>query len=177
MTLHPSELLEVLGASPAAKLGDERVEVRSLSFVVFCLFFYQLAEPGFYISSVSDSLFYKVANLHHMRAPISAAFFLSALMILPHLVNLAFFPGKLARKFPRRLAAYASILGAFVWGFLGYKAWPLDYEWLSFICMLRASIDLWLGVILGISVNAQQAREAKATAESKQRINELAGGG
>lgn len=165
MTIHPSDLLRILGAAPAARLGDSRVEVRSLSFVVFALFFYQLAEPGFYISSVSESLFYRVAGLNHMRAPIAFAFFLAAALILPHLASLAFFPDQLHRKLPRKLAAYAAIGGSFVWGFLGYKAWPLDYDWLSGICLLRAFIDLWLGVVLGISVNAQQAREAKEKLE------------
>lgn len=171
MTIHPSQLLDFLGSSKAARFGTDRVEVRSLSFIVYALFFYQLVEPGFYISSVSDSLFYKVAQLSHMRAGISAAFFVLAALIVPHLVNLVFFPDRLDRKLPRKLAGYAAIGGAFVWGFLGYRAWPLDYDWLSGICMLRASIDLWMGVLLGISVNAQQAREAKEAAEARRDRN------
>jgi len=177
MTIHPSRLVELLGTSKAARLGDDKVEVRSLSFIVFALFFYQLAEPGFYVAFIPDSLFYRVAAIGHLNALIGAAFFLVAALILPHLVALIFFPQKLAKKLPRKLAACAAIGGAFIWGFLGYRAWPLDYDWLSALCLCRAFFDLWLGVQLGISVNAQQAREAYEAAQAKARQEvELEGG-
>ncbi|UNA00790.1 hypothetical protein ZHS_34 [Edwardsiella phage vB_EpM_ZHS] len=166
-SVHPSQLLEFLGASRAAEFGSDRVEVRSLSFIVFALFFYQLAEPGFYITFVRESLFYRVASLNNLNHVLGTAFFVAACMILPHLVNLVFFPKQLARKLPRKIAAFAAMGGAVIWGFLGYKAWPLDYEWLSVVCLLRASIDLWLGVLLGLSVNAQQARDAHEAAQAQ----------
>jgi len=170
MTIHPSQLLKFLGKSRAAELGSDKNEVRSLSFVVFALFFYQLMEPGIDIAFIHESLTRRVTIQSHMSAAMGVAFFATALMLLPHLANLTFFPKRLSQRLPRKLAAIAAMIGAVLWAVLGFLAWPLHYDWLSGVYLVRSAVDLYLGVLLGISLNAQQAREAYELAQRRQAL-------
>ncbi|MGJ7544641.1 hypothetical protein [Variovorax sp. LT1R16] len=157
MTVHPSDLLRYLGTSQVIRLGSDRAEVRSLSFIVMSFLLYQLVEPGVYIVFVRDSITHKVAGLTY--APLLAAgYFISAALVLPHLLALAFAPGLLACRAPRKLAAVGAFMGAILWGTLALLSAPLDFDWVTPVYIARAMFDLWIAVLMGISLNAQQAR-------------------
>lgn len=172
--IHAHDLLRWINDSRIASMGTDRAEVRSLSFVVMAVFFAQLVEPGVYIAFIDDSLTYKVATLNTLggRLPMAILFFCAAAMLIPHLIALAFFPDRLGCQWPRALAARAGILGAASWALLSYLSSPLDYEWLTTVYGTRAFVDLWLAVLFGLSLNAQQAREKAAAILRTQRMRE-----
>jgi hypothetical protein len=169
--IHASDLLRWINNSRIAAMGTDRAEVRSLSFVVESLFFYHLIEPGFYILFVPESLTWKVAGLSQFgRWPVALVFIGAALMLVPHLVTLAFFPDRLGCQWPRALAARAGLFGATVWIMLAYLSVDLDYEWLTTFFGARVGMDLWVSTVFGLSLNAQQAREKAAAIIRLQRL-------
>jgi hypothetical protein len=172
--IHSHDLLRWIHDSRVAAMGTDRAEVRSLSFVVMTVFLAQLVEAGFYIGFIDESLTYKVATLSALggRLPLAIAFFGAASMLVPHLVALAFFPDKLGCQWPRALAARAGIVGAASWGLMAYLSSPLDYEWLTTVYGTRAMVDLWLAVLFGLSLNAQQARERIAVLTRRHQLHE-----
>jgi hypothetical protein len=96
----------------------------------------------------------------------------AALMLLPHMFSLAFLPGKLSCQWPRKLAATACIVTAGSWAMLGYLSEPIDADMLTTFFMVKAFLSLWLGIVLGLSLNAQQARERAAALLRWQRMKD-----
>lgn len=172
--IHARDLLRWIDDSRIAAMGTDRAEVRSLSFVVMAVLFEQFIEAGAYIAFIDDSLTYRVATLNALggRLVMALLFFGAAAMLVPHLIALAFFPDRLGCQWPRALAARAGIIGAASWGLLAYLSSPLDFEWLTTVYGTRAIVDLWLAVLFGLSLNAQQARERAAAILRQQRMRD-----
>lgn len=167
MTIHPSQALKYLSGSKAAAMGTDRVEVRLYAATIALLFFYQLGEPGTYVLFIEDSVMHKVARLSQFPTAVALGFYATALMLLPLMAVLAFAPDRLACKLPRKLACFAGIAGSFMWLSMAVLARPLDYEWAAYVFAIRAFVDLGLGVLFGLSLNAQHAREALERAEAR----------
>ena len=174
MNIRPTQLQRYIRSSRIILQGSDRAEVRSLSFMLIAVILYQLCQPAAYILLVPESVTHRVANLVS-GIGIAGAFLLSAGMLLPHLIALAFFPKSLGCRWPRKMAACAGFIGAFMWGALGYISAPLDYEWVTIVFVVNSLFDLWIAVLLGISLNAQQARAHAA--DLHRRLNAQGFGG
>jgi hypothetical protein len=171
--LHAEDMLRWIRESRLAALGSDRAEVRALSFVLVCYFIEQLVEVGTYVAFIEESLTHRVASLSAFgTVPLAVAFFGAAAMLVPHWVALAWVPDTLGCRWPRVLAARAGIIGAASWGLLAYLSSPLDYDWLTTVYGTRAFVDLWMAVLFGLSLNAQQAREKSAALVRWQRMQE-----
>ena len=169
MLAHPRDLLDYITQAKVAELGSDRVEVRLMSITIALMFFYQLGEPGTYILFIEDSATARVARVSHIAAPvIGMLFYMTACMLMPLLVALVFTPHALSCKMPRQLAAAAGIAGSALWILLAILARPLDMDWLSTVFLLRAAVDLGLGLLFGISLNAQHAKEAAERARRRE---------
>jgi hypothetical protein len=169
----PSDLLRWINQSRLAALGNDRSEVRALAFMVEVVFFALVSEPGLFIGFIDESLQWKVASMSAFgRWPMAIAFIAAALMVLPHMFTLAFLPEKLSCQWPRKVAAFGCIVAAASWGMLAYISNPLDYEWLTGLFLSKCLVSLWLGVIVGLSLNAQQAREKAASLIRWQRMKD-----
>lgn len=161
--IHASDLLRWLNNSRVAAMGSDRAEVRSLSFALMGVLFYQLAEAAYFIAFISDALIYRVAELSTFpRWAVVSAFAGAASMLIPHLVALSFFPKTLSCRWPRTLASWAGMVGAVSWAILAYLSVDLDFDGVWTAYAVRASVDLWVSVIIGLSLNSQQARETQA---------------
>lgn len=147
--LRPSELLAI---SRMPK-DQQRFEVRLYAAIVTFLFILSSAAPAMLV------LFDPVKTPMHWF--VSAMFWLSVALTIPHLFTLVFMPRLLSRRKPRLLAVWGATIAAFVWLFLGVHADPTQYGedpspwfyWLRALgCLLVAAIYAW-------SLNNQQLRE------------------
>jgi hypothetical protein len=171
--IHAADLLRWINDSRLAGMGNDRAEVRALAFMLMVVFFAMVAEPGLFIGFFSQSLMWKVASLCTFgRWPVAGLFTVAALMLLPHMFTLAFLPGKLSCQWPRKMAATACIFTAGSWAMLGYLSEPIDADMLTTFFMVKAFLSLWLGIVLGLSLNAQQARERAAALMRWQRMKD-----
>lgn len=157
---HPSQILKYITSSKVAELGSDRVEVRLMSITIALMFLYQLGEPGTYALFIEDSMVHKVASTLYSPLGIGIMFYVTAAMLMPLIVMLLFMPSKLQCKLPRQLAALAGIVGAVLWGLMATRSMEIDVKWLTTVFALRAFVDLGLGLLFGLSLNAQHAKEA-----------------
>lgn len=162
MTIHPSQVLNHLTTSRAASLGSDRVEVRLMSITICLMFMFQLGEPGSYILFVPGSVTHGVAAAMPVNyAAVGVLFYLNAALLVPLLSLLVFRPDQLRRRGPRQVACLAGIFGAVMWGLMATTSLDVaGTRWLTAIFAARAFADLGLGLLFGVSLNAQQAREA-----------------
>lgn len=54
------------------------------------------------------------------------------------------------------------MVGAVSWAILAYLSVDLDFDGVWTAYAVRAGVDLWVSVIIGLSLNSQQARETQA---------------
>jgi hypothetical protein len=139
--------------------NQDRAEVRLLSLIVTGTFFYNLLEPAWYIASLNTGAMHKIANMSGYLWWVVGAFVLAGVMTLPHLLSLALFPQWLACRFPRKMATYAALIAAFLWGFLATLAMPVDIKGLVLLYWLNSLGSLVVGGVYGFSLNSQQLRE------------------
>lgn len=156
--INRDDLRELILQSPIIRAGVDRVEVRNLSIFGMTVAFYLSAESAYYIGFVAESALHKVATLSGYPI-MTVGFFLTAALMLPHLLALIFTPNKLACRLPRELASAGAFLGAVMWGALALLSQPLDFDYVTPVYIARAVFGLWVAWNLAISLNAQLARE------------------
>lgn len=168
----PRALLQYLGRSKMSELGtDSRTEARVKDATIALLFVYMLAEPGTYALFIEGSLINMVANMLPYRwINIGGLFYGCAAMLLPQLYQIAFHPERAPTcRQPRKLAAFAGVAGAVVWGLMAVMSRPVDVEWLTTLFAAKAFINLGLGLLFGIGLNAQYAHEAQERLRAEDR--------
>ncbi|SIQ99536.1 hypothetical protein [Pseudacidovorax sp. RU35E] len=160
--LTPEVLRGLSAAAVPTPEQQDRLEVRLLTAFVTLSFINDLAGPITYIFRLAPSMLHKVAALEHGLPgahAIGFAFIVSLLLIVPHAVALAFFPGSLAIRWPRKLATLAAVISAFTWGYLGVLSLPLQTSGALFWLYERQGIEsVGLAFIYAISLNAQLLR-------------------
>lgn len=144
-------------AIPTAEQQD-RLEVRLLTLYMTCAFINDLVGPITYIYKLSPSLLYKVASLSHGSWLVGAMFVAALVLALPHAIALIFFPGSLAKRWPRKLATIAAALVTLTWAYLAILAFPLDAGPLVWLYLRQAVESGGLAFLYAISLNAQLLR-------------------
>ena len=138
---------------------QDQVEVRLLSLIVTGTFFYNLLEPAWYIYYLQTGAMHKIATMSGELMWIVGTFILAAALTLPHLISLLIIPKWMGYRFPRKMATYAALMAAFVWGFLATLAVPVDIQGLEWFYWLNSAGSLVVGGVYGFSLNSQQLRE------------------
>lgn len=155
-----SSLREFISHSGAVLADQNRAEVRIYAALTTAGFMLSMLEPMFYLLTVPEAMIVRVAGLAPSAWCVFAAFALCMCATLPHLVALILRPHTLARRWPRRFAAYGSFGSAVTWVYLANLAYPMDVGGLEWAYVIRAVGSIFVGLTYGFSVNADQGREA-----------------
>ena len=134
-------------------------EVRIYAAILTLVFVLLTIEPNFYLFYVPASVLPKVAALAPSFWCVPAWFALCTVAALPHLIALMFMPSTLAVKWPRKCACYAALGSAVGWLYLANLAVPMDLGRVEWAYLLRATVQIVIGLAYGTSLNAQQARD------------------
>lgn len=160
--INRTDLHRFIMESPLIRAGGDRVEVRSLSIFAMSVAFYMAAESAVYIGFIEQSAMHKVAMLSGYPI-VSLGFFVTAALMLPHLLALVFTPSRLSCRLPRELAGAGAFLGAVLWASMALLSQPLDFTYVTPLYIARAIFGLWVAWNLALSLNAQLAREEVGT--------------
>lgn len=134
-------------------------EVRTYAAILTLVFVLLTIEPNFYMFYVPVSVLPKVAALAPFFWCVPGWFALCTLAAMPHLIALMFRPESLNVKWPRKFACYAAFGSAVGWLYLANLAVPMDLGSVEWAYLLRATIQIVIGLAYGASLNAQQAKE------------------
>lgn len=146
--------------APSLPANQDRSEVRVYATLITIGLALLLCEPIFYLLTVPDALISRVSQLAYPGPWVVAMVYGVALLgVVPHLGALCFAPRTLGAKWPRRAAGAAAWLAGFMWVYLAWKAYPLDYGLLWVAYAIRGIGSVSIAVAFGVSLNAQGLRE------------------
>lgn len=146
--------------APSLPANADRSEVRVYATLITTGLALLLCEPIFYLLTVPDALLSRVAQLASPGAWIVVAVYGIALLgVLPHLVSLCFAPRTLSWRWPRCVAGVSAWLAGFMWVYLAWKSYPLDYGLLWVAYAIRGVGSVSIAIAFGVSLNAQGLRE------------------
>ncbi len=154
------DIREWIDAAVPTVEAHQKLEVRVYAWIVTAVLMLLIGEPMVYILDVPDAVVARVARLTFSPPAVACVFALSLLAVVPHFVALSFLPKRLGIMWPRQLAAAGAALAAVMWLVLWSRAQPLDFGSVDWAFGFRCVATFLIGGTYGISLNAQQLREA-----------------
>lgn len=132
---------------------------RLLSIVLALDMFQNMVSPAVWILGASGSIVAKVARLATYPDSIAWGWLIMAALMLPFM--LAQITGS-SNRLCTRLACLGLCGGGALWMFVAWLGRNLDYPSLIWLFGFNCFISIAMGVVLALSINDQQKRDAGA---------------